>query len=239
MASLPVFHLVTSSSLSSLYTYKYIVTNVMLQEDSVVSYGQSKKIAYENDPEEFIDNKNIRLAVSSPEMIVTNEEQRLRQQRYGNKILGLTDFNQAFELVKSAVEDKFKMHRAGLSLILQGLPTNLGAYHVLGSNLIIVNKRIIDIIKKYKSHEEYNSYLFMVLAHEYLHSFGIIEEWRVRKMTYDLISSLVGENHIATKVARYQPWELFPELGLFSNNSFERKFEIIKNFDETTQSYIG
>jgi hypothetical protein len=79
----------------------------------------------------------------------------------------------------------------------------------------------------------------MVLAHEYLHSFGIIEEWRVRKMTYDLISSLVGENHIATKVARYQPWELFPELGLFSNNSFERKFEIIKNFDETTQSYIG
>ena len=90
----------------------------MLQEDSVVSYGLSKKTAYENNPEEFIDNENIRLAVSSQEMIVTNEEQRLRQQRYGNKILGLTDFNQAFELVKSAVEDKFKMHRAGLSLIL-------------------------------------------------------------------------------------------------------------------------
>jgi hypothetical protein len=212
----------------------------MLQEDSVVRYGLSKEIGYENDPEEFIDNENIRSAVSSPpEMIVTNEEQRRRQQRYGNKILGLTDFNQAFELVKSAVEDKFKMHRAGLSLVLQGLPTNLGAYHVLGSNLIIVNKRIIDIIKKYKSHEEYNSYLFMVLAHEYLHSFGIIEEWQVRKMTYDLISSLVGEDHIATKVARYQPWELFPELSLFSNNSFEHKFEIIKNFDKTTQSYIG
>ena len=59
MASLPVFHLVTSSSLSSLYTYKYIVTNVMLQEDSVVSYDLSKKIAYENDPEEFIDNHQL------------------------------------------------------------------------------------------------------------------------------------------------------------------------------------
>lgn len=57
MANLPVFHLVTSSSLSSLYTYKYIVTNIMIQEDSVVIYGLSKKIAYENDPEEFIDNE--------------------------------------------------------------------------------------------------------------------------------------------------------------------------------------
>jgi hypothetical protein len=35
------------------------------------------------------------------------------------------------------VNEKFKMHRAGLSLMLQGLPTNLGAYHVLGSNMII------------------------------------------------------------------------------------------------------
>jgi hypothetical protein len=213
----------------------------MLQEDDIIlTYGFSKKIAYENDPGEFIDNENFRSEVAVPNTMITNEEEKeQRQQRNGNKILQLTDFNQAFELVKSAVEDKFKMHRAGLSLILQGLPTNLGAYHVLGSNLIIVNKRILAIIKKYKSHEEYNSYLFMVLAHEYLHSFGIIDEWQVRKMTYDLISSLVGGDHIATKMARYQPWELFPELSLFSNNSFEGKFEIIKNFDKTTQSYIG
>ena len=90
-----------------------------------------------------------------------DEKQRLREQHYGNKILQLADFNQAFELVKLAVEDKFKMHRAGLSLILQGLPTKLGAYHILGSNLIIVNKRILNIIKIHKSLNEYNSYLFM------------------------------------------------------------------------------
>ena len=82
--------------------------------------------------------------VAVPNTMITNEEEKeQRQQRNGNKILQLTDFNQAFELVKSAVEDKFKMHRIGLSLILQGLPTNLGAYHVLGFNLIIVNKRIL------------------------------------------------------------------------------------------------
>jgi len=168
-----------------------------------------------------------------------DEKQRLREQHYGNKILQLPDFNQAFELVKLAVEDKFKMHRAGLSLILQGLPTKLGAYHILGSNLIIVNKRILNIIKIHKSLNEYNSYLFMVLTHEYLHSLGIIDELEVRTMTYSLLASLAGENHMATKMARNQPWDLFPELSLFDDNSFEQKFEIIKNFDRTTQTYIG
>jgi hypothetical protein len=175
---------------------------------------------------------------------VANEQQ---QQYYRNRILEIKDFNDAFELVKIAVDSKFKMRRAGLSLILQGLPTNLGAYHVLGSNMIILNRRILDIIRKRKSHNEYNSYLFVVLAHEYLHSFGIVEELQVRNMTYDLCKSLLGEDHLACIMARYQPWAVFPELNLYQNNnddstnsinSFEKSFEIVKNFDKTTQSYI-
>jgi hypothetical protein len=201
----------------------------------------SKRAAYEYNFEKYIDkeNPNFDLSFISSAPNQEEEKQRLRQQQYGNKILQLADFNQAFELVKSAVEEKFNMHRAGLSLILQGLPTKLGAYHVLGSNLIIVNKRILGIIKIHKSLGEYNSYLFMVLTHEYLHSLGIIDEIQVRKMTYTLLVSLVGEQHIATKMARHQPWDLFPELSLFNDNSFEQKFEIVKNFDKTTQSYIG
>lgn len=190
---------------------------------------------------EYIDNVDSDSNSSSGTTVSNREDekQRLREQHYGNKILQLPDFNQAFELVKLAVEDKFKMHRAGLSLILQGLPTKLGAYHILGSNLIIVNKRILNIIKIHKSLNEYNSYLFMVLTHEYLHSLGIIDELEVRTMTYSLLASLAGENHMATKMARNQPWDLFPELSLFDDNSFEQKFEIIKNFDRTTQTYIG
>jgi hypothetical protein len=190
---------------------------------------------------EYIDNVDSDSNSSSGTTVSNREDekQRLRKQHYGNKILQLADFNQAFELVKLAVEDKFKMHRAGLSLILQGLPTKLGAYHILGSNLIIVNKRILNIIKIHKSLNEYNSYLFMVLTHEYLHSLGIIDELEVRNMTYSLLASLAGENHMATKMARHQPWDLFPELSLFDDNSFEQKFEIIKNFDRTTQTYIG
>jgi hypothetical protein len=209
----------------------------MLQENIIVNCRLSKDIDNDNQDREFNDSENTNSAGES-QSIVTNKKQQ-QQEYYRNKILHLSDFNEAFELVKSTVEARYKMHRAGLSLILQVMPTNLGAYHVLGSNLIIANKRVLDIIKKYKSSEEYNSYLFMVLVHEYLHSFGIINELQVRKMTYALIASLVGEDHMATSMARYQPWNLFPELNLFHNNSFEHKFEVIRNFDKTTQSYIG
>jgi hypothetical protein len=208
----------------------------MLQENIIVSCRLSKDIDNDNLDREFVDSEYTNSAEES-QSIVTNKKQQ--QEYYRHKILHLSDFNEAFELVKSTVEDRYKMHRAGLSLILQVMPTNLGAYHVLGSNLIIANKRILDIIKKYKSSEEYNSYLFMVLVHEYLHSFGIIDELQVRKMTYTLIASLVGEDHMATNMARYQPWNIFPELNLFHNNSFEQKFQVVRNFDKTTQSYIG
>ena len=214
----------------------------MLQESIIVNHYKNSRqyIMYKNNDRESINYKNTAKTETLPQtMAKDGEELLLQYQNYRDKIFDLSDFNEAFELVKSTVESKFKMHRAGLSLILQGLPTILGAYHIMGSNLIIVNKRILNIIKKYKSQEEYNSYLFMVLAHEYLHSLGVIDELQVRKMTYDLISSLVGEDHIAARMARYQPWDLFPELRYFQNNSFEQEFEIIKNFDNTTQSYIG
>jgi hypothetical protein len=86
--------------------------------------------------------------------------------------------------------------------------------------------------------EEYNSYLFMVLAHEYLHSFGIVDEFQVRQMTYDLCSSLLGKEHPASIMAKEDPSASSPELALLRETRFEKHFEIVKNFDQTSQSYI-
>jgi hypothetical protein len=161
-----------------------------------------------------------------------------QQQEYQFRLTKLKDFNEAFELVKEAVNAKFNMHRAGLSLILQRMPSNLGAYHILGSNVIVMNKLILNIIKEYKSSAEYNSYLFMVLAHEYLHSFGIVDELQVRNMTYDLCVSLFDKGHMTSKMAKEDPSSVFPEFNLLRQHIFERKFEIIENFDRTNQYYI-
>jgi hypothetical protein len=160
-------------------------------------------------------------------------------QRYIDKVMNLRDFNDAFELVKAAVEQRFNMHRAGLSLVLQGLPGFLGAYHVLGSNMIIVNKRILNLIRGSKSVEQYNSFLFTVLTHEYLHSFGITDEHRVRNMTHEVCRSLLGEDHPATVMARYEPWAIFPELASLYSSGFDNKFEVVKEFDKKGYSYIS
>ncbi len=167
------------------------------------------------------------------------EKEQNQQHYYRNKLLNLKNFNEIFELVKVTVNIKFGMHRAGLSLILQTLPTQLGAYHILGSNVIIMNKQILNIIKSKKSILQYNAYLFMVLCHEYLHSFGITDEAKVRVMTYDLCRTMLGDEHPSSLMAYYQPWEVFPELKIYQTNKFENGYEIIKNFDTTTQSYIS
>ena len=155
-----------------------------------------------------------------------------------NRLIEVKDYNQAFELVKSAISIVFDMRRAGLSLILQGMPTSLGAYHILGSNIIVVNKFVLDGIKEIaKTIEEYNSYLFMVLAHEYLHSFGIVEEFTVRKMTMELCESFFGLEHPTYLLAK-DPLILFPQLRFMPRNKFDNRFEIVKDFDKSNQSYI-
>lgn len=78
------------------------------------------------------------------------------------------------------------------------------------SNIIVLNKLALGIIKQLsKTCEDYNSYLYMVLVHEYLHSFGIIDENNVRQMTYDLRRSLFGDSRISTLMAMDYPSSIF------------------------------
>ncbi|MDQ4101498.1 MAG: hypothetical protein M3115_04860, partial [Thermoproteota archaeon] len=154
-------------------------------------------------------------------------------------IANLKDFDETFELVKAVVLQKFKLHRAGLSLILQMMPSSLGAYHMLGSNAIVVNTYLLTMLKRIvKSTEEYNSYIFMVLSHEYLHSLGIIDENAVRQMTFDLCSWMLGNDHIATKMAKDGLYAIYPELRLSIQSQFSPDFHVVKNFDRANQTYI-
>ena len=141
-----------------------------------------------------------------------------QQMQFRKKVAGLKDFNEAFELVKAVVLQRFKMHRAGLSLILQMMPSNLGAYHMLGSNAIVMN-----------------SYL---LAHEYLHSLGIVDENTVRQMTYQLCKWMLGDDHASTKMAKEDPSTLYPQLRSLIQTQFSRDFKVVNNFDRVNQTYI-
>lgn len=154
------------------------------------------------------------------------------------KLDQLKDFNEIFEFVKYCVSKVFQMNRTGLNLILQGMPSNLGAYHVLGSNIIVANRYLLEYIKNTYSKEAYNSYVFGVLAHEYLHSLGIVDEYQVRNLTYKLCLSLFGIDHTTTKFAN-NPLNAFPHIPMMGNRNFETEFIQIKKFDDKNVSYIG
>ncbi len=166
------------------------------------------------------------------------DQKFLEIQNNKNKLNQLKDFNDIFDFVKTSVSIVFKMNRTGLNLILQGMPSSLGAYHILGSNIIVANRYILEYIQNTKSKEEYHSYIFAVLAHEYLHSLGIIDENKVRKMTYKLCLDIFGKDHITARFAS-NPLNAFPQLQLLDNNKFEKSFMQIKKFDDKNLSYIG
>lgn len=167
-------------------------------------------------------------------MMLTEE-----QMQFVEKIANLKDFDETFELVKAVVLQKFKLHRAGLSLILQMMPSSLGAYHMLGSNAIVVNTYLLTTLKRIvQSTEEYNSYIFMVLSHEYLHSLGIVDENTVRQMTFELCKWMLGNDHTATKMAKNGPSAIYPELRSLMQSQFGRDFQVVKNFDRSNQTYI-
>ncbi|HYY40569.1 MAG TPA: hypothetical protein VE692_04915 [Nitrososphaera sp.] len=162
-----------------------------------------------------------------------------QQIQFRERMARAKDFNETFELVKAVVLQKFKLHRAGLSLILQIMPSNLGAYHMLGSNAIVVNTYLLSTVKKIvKSTEEYNSYVFMVLAHEYFHSLGIVNENTVRQMTFELCKWMLGNDHAATRMSKEGPSAIYPELRLLMQFQFGRNFHVVRNFDNTNQTYI-
>lgn len=155
-----------------------------------------------------------------------------------DKLKSLKDFNEVFEFVKFSVNSVYEMKRAGLSLMLHGMPTRVGAYHILGSNVIAINSILLDVVKEYSaSNVEYNSYLFTVLLHEYLHTFGILEEHKVRQMCVELCEKFFGREYIVTVIAK-DPLKIFPNLGSVSYDRFENKYELIKNFDNSNQTYI-
>lgn len=155
-----------------------------------------------------------------------------------DKLRTLKDFNEVFEFVKYSVISVYEMKRAGLSLMLHGMPTTVGAYHVLGSNIIAINSILLDQVKEYSaSIVEYNSYLFTVLLHEYLHTFGILDEQKVRQMSVELCEKFFGREYMVTDIAM-DPLKIFPQLGSVRYDRFENKYDLIKNFDNSNQTYI-
>ncbi|MEM3404106.1 MAG: hypothetical protein QXJ17_06205 [Nitrososphaeria archaeon] len=159
---------------------------------------------------------------------------------YRERLENAKGFGEIFSLVKSSLAEKLGLHRAGLSLVLMDLPRNILAQHQIGSNSIVMNRKVLEAIKAESSTKlEQNSYIFVVLLHEYLHSFGISDENRVRELVCDIVEYTFGKDH-PTYTAATNPLSLLDNKQLlFKDVDAPSKPSIIKDFDKESMPFIG
>ena len=161
---------------------------------------------------------------------------------FSQRLSKCSDLPDVFEVVKDAVSVSMHRSRGGLMLGLADLGNDpngfLGAFYPVSSNIIVMNRIPMIRIKQTRP-ALFKPYAFHVLMHEYLHSLGFLDEAQVRQMVYSISFQLLGQNHLATKIAE-NPKSFFPNL-VFPDIDWkpeEMNIELVQNFDRGSASYI-
>lgn len=154
------------------------------------------------------------------------------------------DVGDIFEVVKASVRESLGRSRAGLMLGLSALGFSsqgfVGAYHQVGSNLIVMNSTLLRRIEQ-ENPDALKHYTFHLLLHEYLHSLGILEEERARAVAFVVSKEAFGEDHPVTQIAdsfeAFLPNLVYPGEGFQPPQSAD--ITLVPGFDRESTSYIG
>jgi len=150
-----------------------------------------------------------------------------------------TKYGEIWEVVKDTVEFSLHKHRRGIMLFLDDLPIRLGAYHPLGTNNIVLNRALVQIVEaSIRSKRVVNALIYNLLLHEYLHALGQFHEIKVRRLVYEIAEKCFGENHVATLIAKKSPWVLLKGIPLETVNAPKRVMEIVKDFEKTDKYVV-
>lgn len=149
------------------------------------------------------------------------------------------DYDRIFSIVKRDVKSHIGKERAGLGLALSNMPSTIGAYWQVGGNYIVMNESLVRAMMKIsKTSAEFNSYVYVILMHEYLHSLGYLDELQARKATAEVVSSTFPEGHFAHGMATGDIWKMYPQL-LYVRGGNGEDFRVVGSFDSSSTSYIG
>ena len=155
------------------------------------------------------------------------------------------EFACVFELVKEVVRRDLGLSRAGLMLGLAELPERVGAFHGIGGNFIVMNRRLLDVVvRSAANRREINAYVFYILLHEYLHALGLLSEKQVEETSAELCEKALGVDHPATQMAKYGIKTVLKDVTPLQHLSDEEigrppGLEIISDFDrEITKWYV-
>lgn len=149
------------------------------------------------------------------------------------------DYDAIFSLVKNTVKDIIKKERVGIGLALTDLPNVLGAFWEVGGNYIILNENLVRAVKiSGKSEEEFNSFVFVILMHEYIHTLGYVDEMETRELTMKICSLVFTPEHPAYILGNSDPWVVYPFLRMLPRSG-DSTLKFVSKFDSDTTSYIS
>ncbi len=157
----------------------------------------------------------------------------------GERLARTDDFDGIFRIVRAVVQHELGRERPGLGLALSNLPPALGAYWPVTGNLIVLNEGLVATMRRAAENPlEANSFIYVILAHEYLHALGYLDERAVRRVTARVTRAAFGPTHPATRMAEGDLWRMFPFLSDAPAGD-GRRLKIVSGFDRSaTQSYI-
>ena len=160
---------------------------------------------------------------------MTNNSKNTEQ--FGAGLNKAKNYAEVWQIVKETAEFALGKHRNSMMLFLDDLPLQLGAYHSVGTNNIVLNRALVEIVEASLSDKPtVNALVYNLLLHEYLHALGEMSETGVRQ---EVAKKSFGEHHIATVVARKSPWVLLKDIPLGPLSAPKRVIEIVRNFEKT------
>ena len=158
---------------------------------------------------------------------------------FADRLETANGYGEVWEIVKDTVQQSINRRRDKMMLFLDDLPMQLGAYHPIGTNNIVLNRALVQIVEaSIERRQVVNALIYNLLLHEYLHALGEYSEQDVRNMVYEVAKKCFGEKNIATIIARKSPWVLLRRIPIEAINTQKRAMEIVKNFEDTEEYVV-
>jgi hypothetical protein len=143
-------------------------------------------------------------------------------------------YSEVWKIVQETAQYVLGKRRNSMMLFLDDLPLQLGAYYPVGTNNIVLNRVLVDVVESQVADKPtVNALIYNLLLHEYLHSLGEMSEVGVRREVVEVAKKAFGEVHIATILARKSPWVLLKDLPLRQSFAPKRVLEIVRDFEKT------
>jgi len=117
----------------------------------------------------------------------------------------------------------------------------VGAFHLVGSNIIVMNRVPLETALRNTRRRVFNAYCFHLLLHEYLHSLGYVDEGEVRELTQEVCRLALGDTHPATVMAERGIESYFPKVTYFTRQFSPPRgiqIELVRDFDSSSAGYI-